>query len=237
MAKLSGQKLYLGSTNLSTLAYDLSLSFGKETHPDADFADTTAVVQAGLKTAAASGKARYTTGATGLDTLLSGTQGTLLGPVSFIMGTAEGNTCFTIDALQTNYRTAEGAAGDMHQVGWAVVPGGECFIGKLLTSQTAATTGNSTGLDLGVLATGYRLYSALHVDVGSGGNLTVLVESDVTGWASATTRITHTVATAATSELLSLAGPVATDDLWRSQYTISAGTFNFVHIIAMVEDK
>lgn len=236
MAKLSGQKLYVGKVDLSSTAYDVTWNMGCETPPDADFADTAAVVMAGLNTAQVSGNARYTTGASGMDTLLHGLNGTLLGPVSLVFGTAEGDTVFSLDALQSNYSTAQGAAGDKHQVAWGCVPGGDLMIGRLLTSQSGATTSsNSTGLDLDVLAAGWRIYSILHVISGSGGNLTVTVESDETGFGSPTTRITHTVATGPTSEVLSLNGAVATDDHWRSEWTISAGTFSFVHAIAKME--
>jgi len=236
MAKLSGQKLYVGKIDLSAVAYDVNWTMGVETPPDADFADTAAVVMAGLNTAQISGNARYTTGASGTDQLLSVGNGTLIGPVSLVFGSVEGDAAFSVESFQSNYSTATGAAGDKHQVAWATVPGGDLVIGQLLALQTAATTsGNSTGLDLDVLAAGYRMYSILHVVSGSGGNLTVELESDVATWVSPVTRITHTVATGPTSQVLTLDGAVATDDLWRSKWTISAGTFSFIHVVGKME--
>ena len=64
--------------------------------------------------------------------------------------------------------------------------------------------------------------------------LDVIIESDDNGsFSSATTRITHTQATAATSEFLSVAGAV-TDDYWRASWTFGGtGTITFAVIIGI----
>ena len=237
MAKISGQKVYVGQFDLSAILYDLSLELGCVTQPDADWADSAAIILAGLNTASVSGKGRYTTGATGTDESLSSTNKTLVGPISLVMGTAEGDGAFVVNALQTNYTTATGGTGELHQVNFAAVPGADpVFIGRHMTTQSATSASStSTGLELGILAAGFRLYSILHVPAGTGGNLTVTVESDVTGFAAPATDITHTVVTGPTSEVKSVAGPIATNDFRRSEWTVSAGTFTFVHIIGQVE--
>lgn len=234
MAKISGQELYVAQYDLSAVLYDLNFQMGCETHPDADWADTTSIIQAGLNTASASGNARYTTGASGTDTTLHGRLNAAAGPLSLVMGTTEGDKAFVIQSLLTQFATASGATGERHQVAFTTESGGDFFVGRVLVNGSKAATGNSAGLALGILAAGQRIYSALHVLSGTG-TLDVLVESDVTGWTTPITRITHTQAAGATSEVLSLPGPVATDDLWRSKYTIATGPFDFIHIVGIME--
>lgn len=101
-------------------------------------------------------------------------------------------------------------------------------------SKTA--TANGTEQALGTLDTGETLYAALHVMSVSGSSptLDVIIESDATGFATPTTRLTFAQKTAAGSEWLSLAGPVATDDYWRATWTIGGtGTPTFDLAIAI----
>lgn len=110
-------------------------------------------------------------------------------------------------------------------------PGVHGYLGGL---GSKTSTANGSALQLGTLDTGETMYAVLHVISASGSSptLDVLVTSDNgSGFSSATTRITFTQQTGAGYEWKSLAGPIATDDWWRFQWTIggsSTPTFDVV---------
>lgn len=93
-------------------------------------------------------------------------------------------------------------------------------------TQISANT-DGTAVQLGALAAGESLYAALHIFEVTTGTLTVTVESDDnSGMTTPTTRITFTAATVPGSQWLSVAGAV-TDDWWRMESTLTAGTATF----------
>lgn len=97
------------------------------------------------------------------------------------------------------------------------------------TARTA--TGTGTGLELGAVAAGRRLYAALHVLSASGTtpSITARVESSVDNtFASPTTRLTFAAATAAGGEALRTDGTAITDTWWRIAWTISGTTPSFL---------
>jgi hypothetical protein len=107
--------------------------------------------------------------------------------------------------------------------------------GLVLHNGAESSSGNATGYQLGLLASGKTCYAALHVLASSGGTLTVKVQSDdAGGFGSPTDRITFTAATAIGSEWKTLAGPVATDTYWRANWTLSAGTATFVLVVGIL---
>ncbi|MEU0397944.1 hypothetical protein ABZ208_35365 [Streptomyces sp. NPDC006208] len=97
------------------------------------------------------------------------------------------------------------------------------------TARTASGTG--TALNLGAITTGQRLYAALHVLSASGTtpSITGRIESDSDGsFASPTTRLTFTAATAAGGEILRTDGTAITDTHYRVAWTISGTTPSFM---------
>ncbi|GGZ80253.1 hypothetical protein ACFOOM_07575 [Streptomyces echinoruber] len=102
---------------------------------------------------------------------------------------------------------------------------------------TARTTsGNGTGLNLGAVAAGKRLYAALHVlsAAGTTPSLTARVESSVDNtFASPTTRLTFTAATAPGGQILRTVGTAITDTWWRVAWTISGTTPSFLFVAAL----
>ena len=103
------------------------------------------------------------------------------------------------------------------------------------TARTA--TGNATGIEfpLAVSADQY-LYSALHVLSVSGTStptLTVTIQSDSDNtFASATTVLTHTAATARTGEVIRVVGAI-TDTWLRVRYTISGTNPSFLFLVTL----
>jgi len=95
------------------------------------------------------------------------------------------------------------------------------------TARTAS--GNGSEVELGAVGATESIYAALHcisITADSGTpTLDVEVESDATGFASATSRIAFAQLTAAGSEWKSAAGAI-TDDYWRVKWTIGGGATN-----------
>ncbi len=107
--------------------------------------------------------------------------------------------------------------------------------GELMIDVDLTASGNGTARQLGaVAAAANRVYSGIHVTAFDGTSLDVLVQSDDnSGMTSPATRITHTQATARTSEWLSAVGPI-TDDWWRYNYTFVGTSASFAGIIGIL---
>ena len=103
----------------------------------------------------------------------------------------------------------------------------------LAAEQTQTTTTSVAGIQHGAVASGETAYAALHVFAASGTpTLDVTIESDDnSGFSSATTRMTFTQATGATSEWKSVAGAI-TDDYWRVVATIGGSTPSFTFAVS-----
>ncbi|MFE3762270.1 hypothetical protein ACFXPI_10955 [Streptomyces sp. NPDC059104] len=97
---------------------------------------------------------------------------------------------------------------------------------------TARTsTGTGTGVQLGAVTAGKRLYAALHVlsVAGTTPSITARIESAPSNaFAAPTTQLTFTAATAAGGEALRTAGGAITDTWWRVAWTISGTTPSFL---------
>jgi hypothetical protein len=97
------------------------------------------------------------------------------------------------------------------------------------TARTA--TGTGTALQVGAVATGKRMYAALHVlsVAGTTPSITARVESSVDNtFAAPTTRLTFTAATVAGGQALRTDGTAITDTWWRIVWTISGTTPSFM---------
>jgi hypothetical protein len=97
------------------------------------------------------------------------------------------------------------------------------------TARTA--TGTGTGLEVGAVAAGARLYAALHVLSVSGTtpSLTARVESSADNtFAAPTTRLTFAAATAAGGQALRTDGSAITDTWWRVAWTVTGTTPSFM---------
>ncbi|MFC8433691.1 hypothetical protein [Streptomyces sp. NPDC057253] len=98
------------------------------------------------------------------------------------------------------------------------------------TARTA--TGTGTGLQLGAVPAGKRMYAALHVLSVAGTaapTITGRVESSVDNtFAAPTTRLTFAAATAVGGQALRTDGTAITDTWWRIAWTISGTTPSFL---------
>jgi len=156
---------------------------------------------------------------------LIGTEGVMtIAPVADTVG----NTAYSLNL--TEFSLTRGASvGELHgfNVTAQVSDGVGVVRGQMLIAKTPlTTTANGTAVQVGAISSTQTGYGALHVFSGTSGTLDVKIQSDTSGFPSATDRITFTQATGATSQWSTVAGAV-TDDYWRVSYTISAGTWNF----------
>lgn len=102
------------------------------------------------------------------------------------------------------------------------------------TARTA--TGTGTGINLGAVAAGRRLYASLHVLSVAGTStptITARVESDADNtFASPTTQLTFTAATALGGQILRTSGSAITDTWFRFAWTISGSSPSFLFAAA-----
>lgn len=109
--------------------------------------------------------------------------------------------------------------------------GGRLIRGYVGHAATRTTTANGVAINLGALTSTQKLYAALHVlDASISDTLDVVIASDnAEAFSSGTTRGAFTQASAASSQWLTIDGPI-TDDWWRVQWTIGGvgPSFNFV---------
>lgn len=153
-------------------------------------------------------------------------------------GGALGDPCYFFRSMRAKYGVG-GSIGDL--LGFTGSAGGSnsegLVRGTILNSAASAktATGSGTAYQLGAVTSTQHVYAALHVLSISGTStptLTVRLQSDTSGFPSATTQTTFTAATAIGSEWKSVAGPI-TDDYWRADWTISGTNPSFLFVLAV----
>ncbi|MGQ4358864.1 hypothetical protein [Streptomyces sp. SAS_272] len=141
---------------------------------------------------------------------------------------AVGDLAYLVSALRSSY-TLFDAVGEVApwsgtaKSSWPLVRGQ--FAHPPGTARTS--TGTGTGLNVGAVTTGKRLYAALHVlsATGTTPSITARVESSADNtFASPTTRLTFAAAAAAGGQALRTDGTAITDAWWRIAWTISGTT-------------
>ncbi|NUP16565.1 MAG: hypothetical protein HOZ81_10750 [Streptomyces sp.] len=150
---------------------------------------------------------------------------------------AVGDLAYFTQALRCDYKLL-GEVGEVApwtstaKSAWPLVRGQ--FAHPPGTARTA--TGTGTGLNLGAIAANKRLYASLHVlsVAGTTPSLTARVESSVDNtFASPTTRLTFTAASAVSGQTLRTDGTAITDTWWRVAWTISGTTPSFLFAAAL----
>ncbi|NEC90473.1 hypothetical protein [Streptomyces sp. SID12501] len=143
-----------------------------------------------------------------------------------------GSLAYFTSALRADYKLGD-AVGEVApwtgtaKSAWPLVRGQ--FAHPPGTARTA--TGTGTGLQVGAVALNKRMYAALHVlsVAGTTPSITARVESSVDNtFASPTTRLTFTAATAVGGQIQRTAGTAITDTWWRIAWTISGTTPSFL---------
>jgi hypothetical protein len=145
---------------------------------------------------------------------------------------AVGDLAYLVNAMRSAYKLGE-AVGEIApwtgtaKGSWPVARGQ--FAHPPGTARTA--TGTGTGLNLGAVAAGRRLYATLHVlsVAGTTPSITARVESSVDNtFGAPTTRLTFSAASAIGGQVLRTDGTAITDTWWRMAWTISGTTPSFL---------
>jgi len=150
---------------------------------------------------------------------------------------AVGDLAYLVSALRSDYKLFDAVGEVAPWTGtakstWPMARGQ--FAHPPGTARTA--TGTGTGLELGAVAAGRRLYATLHVlsVAGTTPSITARVESDDnSGFSSATTRLTFDAAAAVGGQILRTDGTAITDTWWRMAWTISGTTPSFLFVGAL----
>ena len=150
---------------------------------------------------------------------------------------AVGELAYLMNALRADYKLGE-AVGEIApwsstaKSNWPLVRGQ--FAHPPGIARTA--TGTGTGLQLGAVQAGKRLYGALHVlsAVGTTPSLTARVESSADNtFAAPTTRLTYAAATAVGGQILRTDGTAITDTWWRIAWDITGTTPSFLFAVSL----
>lgn len=153
---------------------------------------------------------------------------------------AQSDVAFGMRCIRQNI-TAGAQLGELAAYSLALKGDSPTVRGTILgVASGVSATANIAGVQYGAVASGKKIYASLHVlSISAGDTLDVLVQSDDdVGFGSATTRITFTQVTDATTHAAQWATPVAgpiTDDWWRVRYTITgtSPSFDFVVFFAI----
>lgn len=191
-------------------------------------------VVGGLASAMISGEGQWEAGDPSMVDDASWSQLGGVGPwsVSANNSAAVGSLAYLTQAMRADYKLF-GEVGEVApwtgsaKSSWPLVRGQ--FAHPPGTARTA--TGTGTGLELGAVTADRRMYAALHVlsVAGTTPSLTARVESSVDNtFASPTTRLTFTAATAIGGQALRTDGTAITDTWWRIAWTISGTTPSFM---------
>jgi hypothetical protein len=157
--------------------------------------------------------------------------------VSANSSAAVGDLAYFTQALRSDYKLF-GEVGEVApwtstaKSAWPLVRGQ--FAHPPGTARTA--TGVGTGLNVGAVAAGKRMYASLHVlsAAGTTPSITARVESSVDNtFSSPTARLTFAAATAVGGQTLRTAGTAITDPWWRVAWTISGTTPSFLFAAAL----
>ena len=196
-------------------------------------------VMGGLASAEISGEGQWEAGDPSKVDDASWSQLGGVGPwsVSANNGAAVGDLAYFTSALRSDYKLFD-AVGEVApwtgsaKSSWPLVRGQ--FAHPPGTART--TTGSGTGLEVGAVAAGKRLYAALHVlsVAGTTPSITASVESAADDtFASPTTRLTFDPAADAGGQILRTDGTAITDTWWRVAWTISGTTPSFLFAAAL----
>ncbi|MFF8910165.1 hypothetical protein [Streptomyces olivaceoviridis] len=196
-------------------------------------------VMGGLASAEISGEGQWEAGDPSKvdDATWSGLGG--VGPWSISANNAAnvGDLAYFTNAMQATFKVGD-AVGEIApwastaKSNWPLVRGQ--FAHPPGTARTA--TGTGTGLNLGAVPAGKRLYAALHVlsAAGTTPSLTARVESSADNtFAAPTTRLTFAAATAVSGQNLRTSGSAITDPWWRIAWTITGTTPSFLFVASL----
>lgn len=145
----------------------------------------------------------------------------------------DGSVAYSFQGIKSAYRQTANI-GDVFGIEGAAQNKGQGAIRGLVMLPKTTVTGNSngTGVQIGDVAAGEKLYVAVHV-FSAGTTADVIVESDnANTFGSATTRTTTTVTTTGGTWVTPVAGAI-TDDWWRVRTANVTGSFSIAVFVGI----
>lgn len=233
---ISNKPIWVNAYDFSSSLHEVAIDYAADEKEATTLADTTRVFKNGLKSVgmAMNGFWDETT-ANPIDSQNFAKTGANSLCTFAAESGAEGEIAYFMQCLQNQYNL-QGDLGEMFAFTVDANAAGKLVRGTIELKQSAlASSGNSTGRQLGALSSSQTMWAAIHVTgVGSGAQtFDAIVQSDDNGsFTSATNRITFTQLTAIGSELKSVVGAVA-DDYWRINYTITGSTPAFTVVVVL----
>ena len=233
---LRDQKVWFGAYDLTGKMNSIGLAYGAPLLDADAFGNTGKERLSGLPAATAQHEGYWDEV---VDAALFAEIGQVNTPMSVapVNGT-EGSRVHFFHAAAAEYSSG-GDVGDIYRFSVSAEGSGgeELISGTLMANRSAAAaSGNSAARQLGAVASGQKLFAALHVTAVAGGTptLDVTVESDDgAGFASPTTRMTFSQKTAIGFEWPTPVAGAISDDWWRIDWTIG-GTAPLIDFAVML---
>tara|TARA_R110002096_G_scaffold168655_1_gene339643 strand:+ start:1525 stop:2229 length:705 start_codon:yes stop_codon:yes gene_type:complete len=216
---------WLGDLNIGDYAHALAMDYGADAVDNTVLTDTTHSSAGGLLTFGFSVDAYADF--TNADSAVFADVAQAV-PLTFATSSgADDEVAYLINARQISTTPIAGAVGEMAGMNISGGAAGDLARGIIEFNSSTASSGTTTGSQLGAISAAQRIVANLHVTTAAGSSLDVIVQSDDnSGFTSPTNRITFSQATGLTSQHLSLSGAI-TDSHWRLSYTIAGGSFTF----------
>lgn len=102
----------------------------------------------------------------------------------------------------------------------------------LVGKTTSSGGGSSTGIQVGAVGSGEKVYGALHVFSATGTLTITVVSDDNSNFTSATSRLSFTATSSVGAEWKEAAGPI-TDDYWRANISLPSGTATWALVLGI----
>lgn len=217
-------KSYLHGYDISGDLNEMELAYSAAMLDDTTFGDDTESNKAGLKKVTVMQKGFWQSdGTDAVDDIIWDNFAVADKPLTLCPtdGTA-GEPAYSVKAVLGTY-TIGGKVGDL--LPFTVNANGNLLVkGTVIENGVIDATEAGTGIQLGEVAEGQKLYAIMHVTAVSGTNptLDVIIESDDNAlFSSATTRVTFTQMDAIGSQWATpVSGAIADDDYWRASFTV-----------------
>lgn len=235
---ISGRPVWIGEFEFSNRLQVAAIDHGADDHRVTTLNDTGHRHQPGTMKSTGFGLEGFwdaSDGADSIDKQMFDNIAVADKPVSIAaMNGLDGEIAYLMKTIEGEYQHG-GAVGDPHGFSSGGGTTEDLVRGTILGVGNKTVTDTGTERQLGAASSAQRIFAALHVTAfgGTSPTLDVILQSDVTGFASPADRITFSQATGKTSEYLILDGPI-TDDYWRISYTIGGtGSPNFAFMIVV----
>jgi len=230
---LTDAKLWVAQFDLSGDLNAIALASGAEAKDATTFGVGTRVRRGGIKTVDLQCEGFYQAGTDLVDDVVFSRIGTPDLPIACSpTGGAEGQPAYLFLAELARYQLG-GQVGEMFPFTVEAETQGQPLVKGLVGLNGVKTIdGAAVARELGLVGAGQKLYAGLHVLAGSGGTFTGRILSGTSGGVG-TLRVTFAAKTGPGFEWATLAGPIATDDWWAFDWTVTAGSFTVVGVFGI----